>query len=181
MSDSSNNIVDSLWNENISAQDYNINDKYQNHILEQYKLCVEMADRVSARRNMANTFFLTLHTLILGAVAFAYEKGLKFGNKVVVVFLLVAVLALCFSWWRIVKSYRQLNTAKFKVIGEFEKRLPSSPFWGAEWKALGEGKDPKLYRPLTIVENWVPIIFGFLYVVGAAIILDVASFFSKVP
>lgn len=179
MSDSSNNIVDSLWNENISAQDYAKNEKYQEHLFEQYKLCIEMADRVSSRRDMANTFFLALHTLILGAVAFAYEKGLKLEHKWIVVFFLLALIALCFSWWRIVKSYRQLNTAKFKVIGEFEKRLPSSPFWGAEWKALGEGKDPKLYRPLTIVENWVPIIFGFLYVVGAAIILDVIGYFSN--
>lgn len=29
--------------------------------------------------------------------------------------------------------------------------------------ALGEGKDPKRYLPLTHVENWVPRLFGLLY------------------
>ena len=31
-------------------------------VLELYQLAVEMADRVSARRGLANTFFLTLNT-----------------------------------------------------------------------------------------------------------------------
>jgi hypothetical protein len=28
---------------------------------------------------------------------------------------------------------------------------------------LGEGKDPRRYLPLTHVENWVPRLFGALY------------------
>ena len=52
------------------------------------------------------------------------------------------------------------------VIGELEKRLPASPYWSAEWIALGEGKNPKIYKPLTHVENWIPIIFGFIYILG---------------
>jgi hypothetical protein len=39
---------------------------YQSTVLEQYKLYVEMADRVSARRGLANSFFLmTLNTGII--------------------------------------------------------------------------------------------------------------------
>ncbi|MFQ5651919.1 MAG: hypothetical protein ACE5IY_18445 [bacterium] len=161
-------IVDGLWNEHVTQENYASKEKYQDSVLVQYKLYVEMADRISARRNLANTFFLTLHTFILGASGFLYEKGPELSNKNVLVIPFLALLALCFAWWRLVKSYRQINSAKFKVIGEFETRLPTSPWWLAEWKALGEGKDPKLYRPLTVVENWVPLIFALLYGVGLA-------------
>jgi hypothetical protein len=71
----------------------------------------------------------------------------------------------------ILRSYRQLNTAKYQVIGEFEKRLPASPYWSAEWKALGEGKDLMKYIPLTYAENWVPIVFALLYTILAVIVL----------
>jgi hypothetical protein len=38
-------------------------------VLEQYKLYVEMADRLSARRALANTFFLTVNTAVLIGLA----------------------------------------------------------------------------------------------------------------
>lgn len=167
----SDSIVNGLWNESVTRDEYDRDGKYQDHLLEQYRLCVEMADRVSSRRNLANTFFLTLHTLIVSAIGFFYDKGPALTQKWVIIFPLAAILALCYSWWRLVKSYRQLNTAKFKVIGEFEKRLPASPYWSAEWKALGEGKDPKLYTPLTHIENWVPLVFGLMYIAAAVIII----------
>jgi hypothetical protein len=37
-------------------------------LLELYKLCVEMADRVSARRATANAFFLTLNSALLAGL-----------------------------------------------------------------------------------------------------------------
>ena len=42
---------------------------YDAAVLEQYKLYVEMADRISARRGLTNTFFLTLNTTVVGLVA----------------------------------------------------------------------------------------------------------------
>lgn len=157
-----------LWNNDLNETNYGT--KYKEHLFEQYKLYVEMADRVSSRRNIANSFFLTLHTLLLGAIGFSLEKAPQIVERWVIVFPLAAILLLCVSWWMIIRSYRQLNTGKFLVIGEFEKRLPASPYWSAEWKALGEGKDLKKYLPLTHVENWVPVIFAFLYIVIALIL-----------
>lgn len=59
-----------LWND-IRPEDYaGAKEKYQNAVLEQYKLYVEMADRVSGRRALANTFFITLNSgllVLLGA------------------------------------------------------------------------------------------------------------------
>ncbi len=171
MPDTSNTIVEGLWDTNVSEKDYVSADKYQEHLFEQYKLYVEMADRISSRRALANAFFLTANTFLLGGVGYLYGQNLTFENRWFLILLLVAVLTLCYSWWRLIKSYRQLNTAKFKVIGEFEKKLPSSPYWRAEWKALGEGKIPSLYMPLTRVENIVPGIFAILYIVGISFLV----------
>ena len=157
-----------LWNTALTEESYGA--KYKEHLFEQYKLYVEMADQVSNRRNLANTFFLTLHTLLLGVLGFSFEKGPAIVDRWVIIFPLAAVLLLCTAWWMIVRSYRQLNGGKFKVIGEFEKRLPASPFWAAEWKVLGEGKDIHKYLPLTHVENWIPVVFGLLYITIAFIV-----------
>ncbi|MEO0973262.1 MAG: hypothetical protein AAFX85_09215, partial [Pseudomonadota bacterium] len=38
--------------------------RWRSAMLEQYKLYVEMTDRISQRRGAANTFFLTLNTAV---------------------------------------------------------------------------------------------------------------------
>jgi hypothetical protein len=45
------------------------NSKAAEHYLELYKLAVEMADRVSARRATANAFFLTINTALFAFVS----------------------------------------------------------------------------------------------------------------
>jgi hypothetical protein len=75
---------------------------------------------------------------------------------------LIAVLVLCYGWWRVVGSYRQLSSGKHAVILELETVLPAAPY-AAEWVALGEGRDPSRYLPLTRVEHWVPRLFALLY------------------
>lgn len=156
--------MDELWN-NIENTAYS-KDKtlYQNHILEQYKMYVEMADRISSRRNLANVFFLTLNTTILGAIGFLFGKIELVEPRILVLFPLIGIIILTIVWWWLIRSYRNLNSAKFKVVGHLEKCLPSSPYWSAEWKELGEGKDIKKYLPLTVLETYVPIVFGILYI-----------------
>ena len=135
-------------------------DLYQQHLFDQYKLAVEMADRVSARRMQANTFFLAINTGLLTVFANLVKDEIITGFSGTLP--IIALLVLCFVWWRIVRSYRQLNSGKYAVILEMVNLLPAAPY-AAEWVALGEGKDPKRYLPLTHVENWVPRLFGVLY------------------
>ena len=134
---------------------------YEQHLFDQYKLAVEMADRVSARRMQANTFFLGVNTGLLTIFATLVKEKILTGVSGALPIL--ALVILCFVWWRIVRSYRQLNSGKYAVILELENLLPVAPY-AAEWIALGEGKDPRRYLPLTHVENWVPRLFGVLYV-----------------
>lgn len=155
---------DELWNSAVTPQAYGKDNLYFEHVFAQYKMFVDAADQVSARRNIANTFFLTLHTLLLGIVAFSYDKVQEWSYPQVLALPLLSCIGLCYVWWRLLKSYRQLNTAKYQVIAEYERRLPSFPYHH-EWIVLGEGKDRKLYQPLSNVEQLVPVIVGFVYVV----------------
>ncbi len=157
-------MKDRLWNPLEEQGFYQKNQEaYYNHILEQYKMYVEMADRISARRNLANAFFLTLHTTILAVIGFAFEQVNMINPIWLAVFPFAGIITLCVVWWWLLLSYRQLNSAKYKVVGQLEQKLPASPYWSAEWKELGEGKDIKKYLPLTALENYVPLVFGLCY------------------
>jgi hypothetical protein len=141
-------------------------EKYNEHLLQQYLLYVQMADKISERRSLANTFFLTANTAILstlGIVTAILPANLVESDFLVFLAAITPVL-LCYSWYRLVRSYQQLNSGKFSIIHEIEAKLPLAPY-RAEWVALGKGKDPARYKPLTDVEKWVPVIFAILYVV----------------
>jgi hypothetical protein len=47
----------------------------------------------------------------------------------------------------------------------------ASPFWRAEWWALGEGTDRARYWPLSHIEQWIPILFGLAYISGFLVIV----------
>jgi hypothetical protein len=130
-----------------------------------YKMAVEMADRVSARRGLANTFFLTINTTVLGVL----------GTHAASWYLAVAGIILCVSWWALLRSYRDLNAAKFKVILAMEKKLPAQPY-GDEWNYLHpepvQSPSPGAavrawatrYRELGVIERTiVPWVFVLVY------------------
>jgi hypothetical protein len=140
--------------------------------LELYKLAVEMADRVSARRALANTFFLTLNSALLAVIglvppadsvrALAAGSGDRFG----LVLLTVAGLLLSLTWWTLLRSYRQLNQAKFMVINAMEERLPAALF-SDEWRFLQAQRSRRRwhrYVELGQAERVVPLIYAAVYV-----------------
>jgi hypothetical protein len=134
-------------------------------LLEQYKIYVEMADRVSARRGLANTFFLTLNTAIFTVIGVFWQRPPS-ASTWLLAFPWAALVMQCLAWFWLLRSYRQLNSAKYVVIGAMEERLPASPYWRAEWSALGEGRDPTRYWPLSHVEQSIPALFAFIYTAG---------------
>jgi hypothetical protein len=164
-------IRDRLWNADVSASAYEgSGETYQAAVMEQWKLYVEMADRISNRRGLTNTFFLTLNTAIFTVIGIVGKERPDVSPWALALPLVVA-LGECAAWWWLVRSYRQLNTAKFKVVGALEERLPASPYWRAEWTALGEGADWRKYLPLTHLEQWIPVLFGLVYVIGFVVVL----------
>jgi len=124
-------------------------------LLEQYKLAVEMADRISARREGANKIFLSANSIIFAFLATQTEFS--------TVHILITIFGslLCFVWASIIKNYRSLNSAKYAVIHEMEEKLPWKVYTD-EWQKLKNGKDKKVYAKLTVVEKKLPWLFlGF--------------------
>lgn len=142
----------------ITPQNPETNHERRTECLEIYKLYVEMADRISSRRQTANSFFLTINTAIATLVSYANLDD----NYCWIIS--IAGVTLCCVWHRMICSYKNLNSGKFKVIHEIESKLLIAPYT-AEWKTIGEGKNNKLYKPFSKVEVWVPFIFMALHMV----------------
>lgn len=150
-----------LWNELSEGQTYPQNDKWHSHLMDQYKLYVEMADRISQRRTSANTYFLSVNSAILAFVGYLTSK-----TEPVDYMWLIALSGcmLTLFWYSIIISYRNLNAAKWQIVQDIEKRLPISPY-DAEWDTVQRGENPKLYRPISHIESWVPWVFCSLHLI----------------
>jgi hypothetical protein len=158
--------------EGVPASSYGAD--YNAHLLEQYKLYVQMADKISDRRQLANNFFLTLNTALVAGLAGLISQRPAWLPTIVDMAVCLSGLILCFTWHRMICSYRDLNSGKFKVIHEMEKRLPLRPY-DAEWTMLGEGKLSQLYLPFSHIERWIPVGFGTLYLAMGIVV----PFFRK--
>lgn len=139
-------------------------EKYHDHLIEQYKIYAEMADNVSARRSQANTFYITVLSGLLAVLAFAADKIP--GEAQFTAFLAVGLLGivLCVVWYINLEAYRQLNSAKYKVIQEMEEKLPF-PSYTQEWAIVNmkDGTNQPRYTRLTWVEKIVPILMAMPY------------------
>lgn len=147
--------MDEQYKPNYTEEEYGMS--YKEHILEMYKLYVEMADRVSQRRMSTNNFFVSANTLLFAAFTL-----LNKWDKNTLVLVAIIGIVLSGAWYYFLKSYRFLNSGKFKVVQELEKLLPVSPY-AFEWEKLGKGKIKKLYWPLSHLETILPFLFGMVY------------------
>ena len=84
--------------------------------------------------------------------------------------LVVPCLGLCVSllWRSIIKSHADLNRVKFDVIHEFEEHLPAA-MSRYEWQLAEEGQG-KVYRAVSGIELWIPVLFAALHVVLTVVI-----------
>jgi len=126
---------------------------FQEHLLEQYKLFVDTSLDVTSKRLESNKFHLTLNSIVFGIASFMTTL-----NQYAVIILFSAVgILISYVWRKSILAYKELNTAKFKVIHELEVYLPACIFKCEEKHYL------KKYHGLTSTEKWYPIIFMILY------------------
>ncbi len=120
-------------------------------LVEQYKLMAEMSDRLSARRGLANSFFLSIESALVATVTLADKQTWPIA---------VAGIVVALAWFRLLRSYKMLNSAKFKVIHAIEAHLPAQPFKD-EWNLLDQPTQPvwKRYTALSTIEQVVPLVF----------------------
>jgi hypothetical protein len=141
---------------------------------ELYRLMVQSSEALVARRQQVNTFFLTMNGALLTAVALFLRGGEEHVRLQAagVAVLAIAGFVLSIAWRSLLVSFGQLNTGKFAIINRMEQRLSAS-IYAAEWKALKEGKDPKVYRSFTSREVWVPnsllVVYGLTCLLGTLI------------
>ena len=123
-------------------------------LLNQYKLYVNTAEKVSDWRQTSNNFFLTLNSVLLAFTGFLTTLNFAIWHTI------LAFAGICISvlWFLTITSFRKLNSGKFKVIHDMERKLPFKAF-GNEWNYL-ENK----YVKISLVEQGIPIIFFLLYI-----------------
>ena len=138
-------------------------------VLELYKLAVEMADRVSARRGSANAFFLSVQTALVSVIGFGMSEWAE-PPWYVSVAVAMGGVTLSLAWWLQLRSYRHLNAAKFLVINDIEEQLPVRIFTD-EWAVLRGTPEPRRtrrYAELSSSERIVPLVFALAHVVLVA-------------
>ena len=137
---------------------------YIEHLLDQYRLYVNSAEKISDRRQKTNEFFLGLNTALIALLGFMMTKADATNNELLLFVASMAGTVICYLWYRIIVSYKGLNGAKFEVIHAIEERLPLA-LYDTEWEALGRGEDKTKYWPFSHIEQYVPWIFVALYAI----------------
>ncbi len=152
-------------------------------VLDLYKVAVEQVDRISGRRATANSYFLTINTglaAFVGLLAAATDASSEDLPKPDGVALLAtagvgAILSL--TWWLLLRSYRDLNRAKFKVITEIEQEHLPVRIFEREWEFLKSDESlpwwKGRYAELGFVERVVPLLFFAVYLMlGARVLMS---------
>ncbi|EAS1023470.1 hypothetical protein ATQ66_22850, partial [Salmonella enterica] len=119
-------------------------------VIEIYKTCVEMADRISDRRLKSNTFLLALNSSILPLVGyFSLKPAIQ---PIWVILISLAGIVINVYWINLITSYKRINTAKFTVIQEMEVKIGVTPF-----KREEEVITKERHRHLSDIEKMLPI------------------------
>ena len=140
-------------------------------LLEQYKLYVQSAENVSARRIASSRYLLTISAAL---VALYGIQSAGFGQNYWTLVIPVMGILVSLLWYRIIQSHAGLNTVKFKLVHKLEQHLPAA-IYRHEWDLVEEGKG-RIYRPVTSIERWLPILFVALHVVlGIMIVLAITD------
>ena len=135
-------------------------------LLEQYKLYAQSADNVSARRVSSGRYLLTINAALVAAYGFQAASS---GQGLLALPVALAGIVISVLSFHIIKSLRNLNRVKYEVIHELENHLPAD-LYAYEWQLLEEGRG-KVYRPVSHIEVWIPIVFLVLHAVALASIV----------
>lgn len=164
-----------LWNQRLSAREYTHIGAaaYQTAILEQYRIYVDIADRVAARRVLTNVLLVTLNTALLTAVGAFVREVNKYQVHWLLVAPLVAALVQCVAWGLLLRRYQTLAAVKWRVVEAFEERLPARAFVHAEWRSGLKLESGQWRRSLTAAEFCLPALFGVGYLLAILVVVAV--------
>lgn len=139
------------------AQDYSA--ELKKIVLDQYKICIEMADRISARRLIASNMYITICSALVVVFGIGPEKFGSASPYALRILILILLFIVSMLWLISIIYYRDLNSAKYAVINEIEKFLPRSPFTD-EWILFKQMRNSRLgiwKGTLSNAETIIPI------------------------
>jgi len=147
----------------VSENQYGID--YKKHLIKQYEILIEMADRVSARRATANTFFLSINAFLATILGLIIDTSFGGMSPFALIIIMSSVgILICGGWRTTILSYKSLNSAKFQIINRIEKKLPVIGY-SIEWSYLNAGGKYGKYVRLSVIEGRIPVIFSIIYVI----------------
>ena len=139
---------------------------------EEYKLFVESTDRFSERRQQIGNTYLTVNSIIIGAIAFLV-KDAGFGTtlrSIVIIMTLIVGIIVCDVWKQIIFKYKKLVGLRIDELREIENHIDMKnchKMYHAEDKLYprDENNNPIKGEALNISdkEAWLPNIFIISY------------------
>jgi len=127
---------------------------------EHYKLYVDSMEKLVARRQTAQSFFLAANASLLTLIGFLIKGSdqLSVGFGFALLGIALAGCLISIVWSRLYNSFYAMSCAKFAVIHAMEAHLPAQLFL-AENHALGD----TVYTSMTKTERGVAFIFMIFY------------------
>ena len=148
---------------------------YVSDLLDQYKMYVNLTDRINERIQQSQSFFLSINTFAVGALGYTtLEYGINGEHPDITIMLLVAsVLATVFSvtWSISIVLHRKHRRRRFKVINLIEERLPLALFY-TETKLLESEGGLKLHFIHTRLETIAHILLVVVYLTLVFYLVD---------
>ncbi len=139
--------------------------KFNDHLLEQYKLFVDSSEKISMKRMSNNNYYLTVNSAlftIAGYFSYVQKDMLALPLSIISIFI-------CLCWISNIASYKKLNSAKFKVIHEIEEHLPAALFKKEDEHLNG-------YYTLASLKKFIPVFFILVYL--SVITINLLSYFN---
>ena len=143
-------------------------------MFEQYKMYKEEADKLIDRRQTVSNYYLLMNGALLTLIGVILDPNQKLPGVALVLFLSSAVgIVISRLWLDMVNYYKNLNTAKQRLINAMEEYLPlqlnateyyeimKDPLNRGRYKSFGEATIPN-----TIHASW-----GGLFLCSAGILL----------
>ncbi|MCB9585273.1 MAG: hypothetical protein H6718_07740 [Polyangiaceae bacterium] len=146
-------------------------------LLEQYKMAVDSSLRVTEWRYRANQFGLAAVGGMLAAFGWVVKAAGESARWPLVAACIFGVVFALY-WLQTIRSHRQLNSAKFKIIHQIEVRFPVR-FFAAEWELVKLSTGTARYRSFSRLDEALVIIICLLFGVLAMYFGSADSWFGR--
>jgi hypothetical protein len=143
---------------------------------DELKFLHERTQRFSERRQITSQTYLTINTVIFGAIAFLLkDSGLRGWNLILVSlpFFGVGLLA-CIIWYRILRHLESMIGWHYQQLREIEEKIPDSHLtFNKEWEKFYRQKGKKRFSFSGLESQLPSLLIGLYTVYGISLVLAV--------